>query len=384
MSPRRSRSAAARRATAITVAALAFGAAAAGCSKSTITPPQSAASSTATAPAAPAAVSDLVTKSHTESGLILYGNTPTAVMQPLLDAFAKAYPWIKPAYSQLSDNQVYTKFQSEHAQGARTADLLISDAIPQALQAEQNGLIADVTPQGLANFPHYIDQGHGVFVMSPDPVLTAWNTKTLSGADVPTSYAQLAADIKADPAKYPLVSYSPANPLGYNAVYGLDHVLGAAAVTGYLATYGPHTKTFDEGLDGLTYLAGGGASFGWLSSGLAQAVVPQYKGLIKYGYMTDATPLTPRLISQTAGAASAASAQLFLDFVYSDPGQQVMCAAGMEASMSGFKPATGCTADLTDLATHVDPSTEFLVPVTQDVVNQQKAITAGWNKALGH
>ncbi|MEY9855752.1 iron(III) transport system substrate-binding protein [Catenulispora sp. GAS73] len=376
MSPRRSRSAAA-----LTVAALAFGAAAAGCSKSTSASPQGAASSV---PAAPAAVADLVTKSHTESGLILYGNTPTAVMQPLLDAFGKAYPWIKPAYSQLSDNQVYTKFQSEHAQGARTADLLISDAIPQAMQAEQNGLIADVAPQGLVNFPHYIDQGHGVFVMSPDPVLTAWNTKTLSGSDVPTSYAQLAADVKADPAKYPLVSYSPANPLGYNAVYGLEHVLGAGTVNGYLTTYGPHTKNFDEGLDGLTYLAGGGASFGWLSSGLAQAVVPQYKGLIKYGYMTDATPLTPRLISQTAGAASSASAQLFLDFVYSDPGQQVMCAAGMEASMNGFKPATGCTADLTDLATHVNPSTEFLVPVTQDVVNQQKAITDSWNKALGH
>jgi iron(III) transport system substrate-binding protein len=376
MTPRRSRSAAA-----LAVTALAFGAAAAGCSKSTSTPPQSAAS---TAPAAPAAVADLVTKSHTESGLILYGNTPSAVMQPLLDAFTKAYPWIKPAYSQLSDNQVYTKFQSEHAQSARTADLLISDAIPQALQAEQNGLIADVTPQGLANFPTYTDQGHGMFVMSPDPVLTAWNTKTLSGSDVPTSYAQLAADIKADPAKYPLVSYSPANPLGYNAVYGLEHVLGAGTVTGYLTAYGPHTKNFDEGLDGLTYLAGGGASFGWLSSGLAQAVVPQYKGLIKYGYMTDATPLTPRLISQTAGAASSASAQLFLDFVYSNPGQQVMCATGMEASMNGFKPATGCTADLTDLATHVNPSTEFLVPVTQDVVNQQKTITDSWNKALGH
>ena len=380
MSARRSRSAAT-----VAVAALALGAGLAGCSKSSTgtsaTGGTPAASST---PVAPAAVADLVTKSHSESALLIYGNTPTAAIQPLLNAFTKAYPWIKPAYSQLSDNQVYTKFQSEHAQGARTADLLISDAIPQALQAEQNGLIANVTPQGLADFPSYTNQGHGVYVMSPDPVLTAWNTKLLSGSEVPTTYAQLAADIKADPAKYPLVSYSPANPLGYNAVYGLEHVLGAAAVNGYLDAYGPHTKNFDEGLDGLTYLAGGGASFGWLASGLAQSVVPQYKGLIKYGYMTDATPLTPRLISQTAGAASSASAQLFLDFVYSDPGQQVMCATGMEASMNGFKSASGCTADLTDLATHVNPSTEFLIPVSQDVVDQQKAITDRWNKALGH
>jgi iron(III) transport system substrate-binding protein len=375
MSPRRSRSTAA-----LAVTALALGVAMAGCSKSS-TPAQSAAT---TAPAAPAAVADLTTKSHSESGLIMYGNTPTAVMQPLLDAFTKAYPWIKPQYSQLSDNQVYTKFQSEHAQGARTADLLISDAIPQALQAEQNGLLANVTPQGLSDFPGYINQGHGVYVMSPDPVLTAWNTKLISGSQIPTSYAQLATDIQADPAKYPLVSYSPANPLGYNAVYGLIHLLGADTVYADLAAYGPHTKTFDEGLDGLNYMVGGGASTGWLSSGLAQAVVPQYKGLIAYGYMSDATPLTPRLISQTAGASSSASAQLFMDFIYSPTGQQVMCAVGMEASMNNFKSASGCTADLTDLATHVNPSTMYLVPVTQDVVDQQKTITDRWNKALGH
>ncbi|MER5793356.1 extracellular solute-binding protein [Streptomyces sp. NPDC001980] len=334
-------------------------------------------------PAAPAAVADLVSKAHGETGLIIYGNTPAGVIQPLLKAFTKAYPWIKPAYSQLSDNQVYSKYQSEHAQGAHTADLLISDSIQQVVQGEQNGLFANVTPQGLTDFPAYTNQGHGVYVMSPDPVLVTWNTKLLSRNQAPISYAGLAADVKKDPSRHPLVSYSPNNPLGYEAVYGLNHILGADTVNGYLDTYGPHTKTLDEGLDGLQYLVQGGASAGWLSSGLAQAVVPQYKGLIAYGYMSDATPLTPRVISQTAGAASPASAQLFLDYIYSDAGQQVMCAAGMEASMNHFKPANGCTASLTELATHVPAGTTYLVPVSQDVVDQQKSITDRWNKALG-
>jgi hypothetical protein len=60
-----------------------------------------------------------------------------------------------------------------------------------------------------------------------------------------------------------------------------------------------------------------------------------------------------------------------------------MCAAGMEASMNNFKSATGCTANLTDLATKVPASAIYLVPVNQDVVDQQKAITARWNQALG-
>jgi iron(III) transport system substrate-binding protein len=340
-------------------------------------------STSSATPAAPVPVATLVTQSHNEHGLILYGNTPTQIMQPLLDGFAEAYPWIKPEYSQLPDNQVFTKYQSEHAQSATSADLLLSASIPQFLQAGQNSLLANVTPTGLANFPAFIDQGHGVYVMAPNPVTYSWNAKLLTGSKVPKSYADLVADVQASPAQYQLVSYSPANPLGYADVYGLIHILGADTVYKYLDVLGKHTKTFDEGLDGLQHLVQGGASVGYFGSGLAQSIIPQYKGLLSYGFMTDATPLSPNLIAQTASAANPASAQLFLDFVYSNPGQQIMCAAGMEASMDNFKPATGCSANLTTLATKVPASAIYLVPVSQDVVDQQKAITARWNQALG-
>jgi iron(III) transport system substrate-binding protein len=334
-------------------------------------------------PAAPVPVDTLVTRSHNEHGLIMYGNTPTKIMQPLLDGFSKAYPWIKPEYSQLSDNQVFTKYQSEHAQSATSSDLLLSASIPQFLQARQNRLLANVTPSGLENFPAFINQGHGVYVMAPNPVTYSWNAKLLAGSKVPTSYAELVAAVQASPAQYPLISYSPQNPLGYADVYGLIHILGTDTVYKYLDVLGKHTKTFDEGLDGLQYMVQGGASVGYLSSGLAQSIIPQYKGLLGYGFMKDATPLSPNLVAQTASAANPASAQLFLDFVYSNPGQQIMCAAGMEASMNNFKSATGCTANLTDLATKVPASAIYLVPVSQDVVDQQKAITARWNQALG-
>lgn len=160
-------------------------------------------------PAAPAAVADLVSKAHGETGLIIYGNTPAGVIQPLLKAFTKAYPWIKPAYSQLSDNQVYSKYQSEHAQGAHTGDLLISDSIQQVVQGEQNGLFANVTPQGLTDFPAYTNQGHGAYVMSPDPVLVTWNTKLLSKNQIPTSYAGLSADVREAPPGTPSSATRP-------------------------------------------------------------------------------------------------------------------------------------------------------------------------------
>jgi len=362
-------------------AALAAVLACAGAACSSTSAPATSAPSAA--PASPVPVDTLITQSHNEHGLIMYGNTPTQIMQPLLDAFSKSYPWIKPEYSQLSDNQVFTKYQSEHAQSATSADLLVSASIPQFLQAGQNQLLANITPSGLENFPAFINQGHGVYVMAPNPVTYTWNAKLLTGSKIPTSYTELVAAVQASPTQYPLISYSPDNPLGYADVYGLIHILGADTVYRYLDVLGKHTKTFDEGLDGLQYMVQGGASVGYFGSGLAQSIIPQYKGLLGYGFMTDATPLSPNLVAQTASATNPASAQLFLDFVYSNPGQQIMCAAGMEASMNNFKSASGCTANLTDLATKVPPSAIYLVPVSQDVVNQQKAVTARWNQALG-
>ena len=70
-------------------------------------------------------------------------------------------------------------------------------------------------------------------------------------------------------------------------------------------------------------------------------------------YTKDFTPLIPRGIGITAGAASPDSAKLFLDFVFSNAGQQALCDAGFEASSNTFTPANGCPNTLQALYTAV-------------------------------
>jgi iron(III) transport system substrate-binding protein len=282
----------------------------------------------------------------------------------------------------LSDNVVFSKYEAEAAQGARTADLLIASAPASWVQAEQNGVSAGVTPAGLSAFPSWVNQGHGVFVMSAEPVLLAYNAKLLTPSQVPKTWAQLAADAKADPSKYKMVSYGISNPLNYGGIYGLIHVLGAGKVWSYYDAMAPVTKTFDDGLTALAYMLQGGASVGYMSSGLAQGVLPHYKSLAGYTFMQDATPLIPRGITVTKDAASPASAQLFLDFLYTQAGQGALCAAGFEATMNGFQPADGCTASLTALQSQVPANTVYLVPINQAVLDQQTAITQRWNQAF--
>jgi iron(III) transport system substrate-binding protein len=317
----------------------------------------------------PVPLNTLVTQSHKEGGLTMYGNPPAPYFKPVLNAFEHQYPWINVQYSDLGDNQVFSKYESEHAQGAHTADVLIASAPTLWVQAAKNGVIRNVTPLGLSAFPAFTKQGPGLYVMSPEPILSAYNEK-------------LAQAVKANAGKFKLVSYPITNPLAYGAVYGLIHLLGAKTVWQELSVLGPNTKTFDAGLDGLQYMLQGGASVGYISSGLAQGVLQNFKGLANYVFMQDATPLVPRGIAVTKGASSPASAQLFLDFLLSGAGQQALCAAGFEASQTNFAPTNGCTASLSELFKTVPASHVYLVPFSKDVLRQQASITARWNAAF--
>jgi iron(III) transport system substrate-binding protein len=250
------------------------------------------------------------------------------------------------------------------------------------VQAEANGVAANVTPTGLGAFPSWVNQGHGVYVMSAEPAILGYNPKLLPPSEVPHTWAQLAADAKADPAKYKMVSYPITNPLDYAGVYGLTHILGNDKTFSYFSELAPVTTTYNEGLSQLTQVVQGGAAIAYMGSGLAQGVIPQYKGLASYTFMQDATPLIPRGIAVTAKAASPASAQLFLDFLYTKTGQNDLCAAGFEATMNNFQSASGCTASLTALQKQVPANTTYLVPISQAVVNDQPAITQHWNQAF--
>jgi iron(III) transport system substrate-binding protein len=343
-------------------------------------PPNTKTSSVAAS--SPASIASLTQQAQGEHGLVIYANVPAQYFQPVIAAFNKRYPSIKVTESDLDDNTVFSKYAAEAAQGARTADLLVASAPASWVQAEQNGVSANLTPAGLSAFPAWVNQGNGVFVMSAEPALLAYSPKLLTPAQVPTTYAQLAADAKSDPAKYKLVSYPISNPLNYAGIYGLIHILGADKVWSYYDAIAPQTKTFNEGLDAMTQILQGGASVGYMTSGLAQGVLPHYKGLAAYTFMKDATPLIPRGITVSKKASSPASAQLFLDFLYTQAGQDALCAGGFEATMTNYQTTTGCTASLTALQTQVPANSTYLVPISQAVLDQQKAITQRWNQSF--
>ena len=337
-----------------------------------------AATSSARSAKKPGPLAALIKQSKTESGLIFYGNPPTANFQALVDRFHYYYPWIKVTSYDLDDNTVFSKYASEAGQGVRTADVLIASAPNLWVYANRKGYALDFTPQGIDNFPSFAKQYKGIYVMSPDPAIIVYN-KLLLKDKVPNSISEIASDSST---YGKLTGYSADNTFGYTGLYGYVQKKGWAN----FETIGKRLKPASGVASQLQLVAQGGAVASYLTSPTARFTIKansQYQQILDWTYAKDATPLVTRGIAITKKAKSPASAKLFLDFVYSKAGQLGMCDAGFTAFRTGYTPPNGCTNTLADVYAKVGQKNVFVAGFTQKFVNDRPGFTKRWHSIFG-
>jgi iron(III) transport system substrate-binding protein len=330
----------------------------------------------------PNPIAELVAKSKKESGLVFYGNPPTANFEALVAKFKAKYPWIKVTSYDLEDNTIFSKYASEAAQGVRTADILIASAPNLWVYAHRQGFAATYTPPSLASnpkaYPSWVKQFDGIYIMSPDPVIIVYN-KLLLGSTVPRSVKAIADD----PGKYAKVTgYTVENTFGYTALYGYVQKLGWSNLQKIGRRLSPTTGVSSQ----LQLVAQGGAVAAFLTSPTARfriATDAGLKDILGWSYVYDAQPLVPRGIGITKKARSPASARLFLNWVYSAAGQQAMCDAGFTAFKTGFKPSNGCANTLATLYKRVGVQKTYLPGFTPTFVNARPAFAKRWHSIFG-
>jgi iron(III) transport system substrate-binding protein len=351
-------------------------AAAAACSSSGSSSPPAAAGATSAAPLSTAA---LVSGSKQEKGLVIYSNALSSQMQEVTKAFQAKYPWIHVTVTDDEDPVVFSKYAAEHATGVRTADILIASAPGLWVGAVNSGFVQPFTPAGIADFPAVTSQGKGLYIFSPDPAITIYNKVVLKGQPAPSTVAQIAQD--GIDKKYKVATYAINNNFGYSAFWGYVHQEGWAA----LDKLGQTAQTPGDGDVLGTDVAQGGYGVAVFESGLVRGPIESSateRKLVGWEYTKDFTPLIPRGIGITAGAASPDSAKLFMDFVFSNSGQQALCDAGFEASSNTFTPGDGCQNTLKALYAAVGAQHVYMTPFTAQVAGDQKTFTAKFRQAF--
>jgi iron(III) transport system substrate-binding protein len=328
----------------------------------------------------PLTQAELIAGSKHEKGLLIYSNALLTQMNQVVKAFQAKYPWIHVTATDDEDPVIFSKYAAEHGTGARTADILIASAPGLWAGAVAHGYLQPFTPAGISNFPRFTSQGKGLYIFSPDPAITIYNKILLKGQAPPATIAQIAQGAVAG--KYKVATYTVNNNFGYSVFYGYVRRYGWAA----LDKLGQMAKAVGDG-DVIGQDVGqGGFSVGVFESGLVRGAiesVPADRKLLGWEYTKDFTPLIPRGIGITAGAASPDSAKLFLDFVFSNQGQQVLCDAGFEASSNTFTPFNGCPNTLKALYAAVGGAQHtYMTPFSAQVANDQASFTARFHQAF--
>ena len=309
---------------------------------------------------------------------MIYSNALLGQMQQVTKAFQATYPWIDVTVTDDEDPVVFSKYAAQHGAGARTADLLIASAPGLWVAAVDNGYLQPFTPAGISNYPAFTSQGNGLYIFSPDPAITIYNKIVLKGQPPPATVAQIAQD--GVDSKYKVATYAINNNFGYSAFWGYAHQQGWAA----LNKLGQTAQTPGDGDVLGTDVAQGGYGVAVFESGLVRGPSSQAPPSASSwaGSTPRTTPSIPRGIGITAGAASPDSAKLFMDFVFSNPGQQALCDAGFEASSNAFTPGDGCQNTLKALYAAVGAQHVYMTPFTAQVASDQKMFTAKFRQAF--
>lgn len=270
----------------------------------------------------PADYNKIVEASKSEPGVLVYSIMSAQNWKPVLETFHKKYPWIKVETLDLS-NEIWSRYYSEKAAGARSADMIITLGVSQWIDfTNKNDALPYESPEA-KYVPQWSKPFPGVYSVSADPVMIIWNSKLLPGKKI-TSMAQV-AELADDPKlKGKLTTYdgaSGAMTMTFPWVWSQYHKDKGWAL---LDKVGPASKPERSGGTMLSKVVSGEYAVAYLTSAitvLPKLNDPGVKGVIDWSFITDGQPVYSRAMAIPKSAKSPNSAKLLLDHALSHEGQ---------------------------------------------------------------
>lgn len=321
---------------------------------------------------------ELVAQAESENTLVVYGNPSNQIWEPVLAAFAAAYPTIEVETFDLGGLESFQRYLSESSSGVATADLIVASEPVGWLDLVERGEVIDYVDAQLAELPEFARQAPGVYSMAVDPLVAMYNQFVIPPEQQPTSLAELAA-MAADIDGF-IGTVEIENSQAYTGNYGY---LAANGEGGWatLETLGQHARA-ESGTGALLDKATSGeypASF-FVSGAVRLLIDTGDQGdVLDYQYLTDATPLVPRGMGVTAQGDSPASAKLLLHWLLSGDGQAAICLGGLTPYRDGVDCAYGYDA----IADVVGEDHMIVANYEPAMDTERDAIQSRWNQAFG-
>ena len=274
--------------------------------------------------AKPASDPQVVEGARKEGKLVIYSSTDQSSAQALLDDFRKLYPFIQIEYNDLGTQAIYDRFLSETAAGATSADLLWSSAMELQVKLASEGNALPYNSPEAKNWPENARLENLAYGTTLEPAVLVYNRRFLKPEEVPTTREGLARLLQEPRFRGRVATWDPERSgVGFTilkadydrfpAFQDLARAFGKAQVALYSST----GAAFEKVISGEHYLAYG--FFGSYAL-LRQRTVKD----LGIAYLTDGTVAIQRIAFINKRAAHPNAAKLFLDYLLSLRGQNLM------------------------------------------------------------
>lgn len=307
----------------------------------------------------PPSYAEIIAGARKEAKLSIYATTDSASAEPLLRDFKSLYPFLAVEYSDLNSTELYNRFISETAANAGTGDLVWSSAMDLQMKLVADGHAVEYASPEAAKLPPWSIAAQRAYGTTLEPLVFVYNKRLTAEADIPRSHADLIrlANAKTETFKGKIALYDPeksgvgfllmtqdaANWPGY---WELAVALGRSGAKMYTSA-GAMMEKVTSGEHLLAYNIFG-----------SYALLRQQKDVnIGIVYPGDYTLAVSRIAFVSSRAKNPNAAKLFLDYLLSKRGQNVLASKSLLFSIRGDVegPATASTL-FKDLGNRLRPA----------------------------
>lgn len=333
-----------------------------------------------------AAAPDAVERSKQEKGLVIYGNVAADNFAPIIAEFRKKYPWISVKTLDLGPAPAFERYLTESSVGHRSADLIAAASPTVWLRFIKRGELEPYAAEGAQQLPEWSRPFPGLYTLSTDPMVIVYNKLLLPPERQPRSIAQLRALAKSHPKDFAnrMTTYDALrHPFAYAIHWTYAKERGQAAWDAF-KELGPITRPEGGGASMVEKVAVGEYTTIYFSSPLTfHKSMKDMKSspVLAWNLIEDGTPVMMRGIGITKKSQNKSSAQLFIDFVVSRPGQLAAARGGMTPYRSDVRPDEVPFLTFDAIRERVGEKNVLLIKYDEKMVADMKAFTDAWRAA---
>ena len=274
----------------------------------------------------PADYGQIVDAAKKEGKVVIYATTDAVAANPLIKDFETLYPGIKVEYSDLNSTELYNRFIAEAAANNGTADVLWSSAMDLQVKLVADGQAAAYASPETKALPKWAVWKDSAYGTTYEPITFVYNKRLVPEGDVPKDHTDLLKLLAAKPDFYKgkITAYDPER-----------------SGVGYLFC-NEDIKNFPQAWDLFKAMGKAQAKL-YTSAGAMMERVTSGEHLIAYGIFgsyalgrskkdpnlgiilpKDYTMVTSRVAFISKKAKNPNAAKLFLDYILSKRGQDII------------------------------------------------------------